>query len=226
MRYTVMGRPEIPEVTCDLVSVGMWSTFTYWTNTVSLVYFYLTLAMGFIQRDDGHVPGYMTQTAEMLWAIIFPSSFLVNVVISFVVIPALKANGEYDGVATLLSWRIQCMHNGFVLATALEAAIVSPRMQFNDLPVLLLYGSCYIVFAWLLFRRVLIYHYFFLDPRFEYAPQCLVGLACFLAALYCLCYYAMVLASDHMVVRGLILAIATATCKVYDADAVGPSKDK
>lgn len=223
VRYFVFGRPEIPEVEFELAGVGMWSTFTFWSNTLSLVYFYAALAIGVYQQVEGHAPESLTRAAEVLWAIIFPTSFLVNVVMTFVVIPALRAQGEHDGVQKLLSWRLQCLHNGFVTGTALEAVIVLPPMRFDDLPVLILYGACYIVFAWLFFRRVRIFHYFFLDPRFQYAPQSLVVLACVLSAYFYLCYYATALASEYVAVKGVILAVAVATCTIRDVKGGPPS---
>lgn len=223
VRYTVFGRPEIPEVEFELAGVGMWSTFTFWSNTLSLVYFYVALAIGVYQQVEGHAPESLSRAAGVLWAIIFPTSFLVNVVMTFVVIPALRSQGEHDGIQKLLSWRLQCLHNGFVTGTAMEAAIVLPPMRFDDLPVLILYGACYIVFSWLFFLRKRIFNYFFLDPRFQFAPQALVVLACVLSGYFCLCYYAIQLASEHVAVKVLILAAAVLTCTIRDVGGEPPS---
>eukprot|EP00434_Breviolum_minutum_P039281 symbB.v1.2.034878.t1/scaffold4581.1/size37751/2 len=79
----------------------------------------------------------------------------------------------------MLGWRPQVLHNGYVLFCALELVMSRPPMVSALFPLMILFGLCYITFAWALYMRLGIYVYFFLDPSFTFAP---VAYALLLAA--------------------------------------------
>lgn len=222
--YTVWGRPDIPEIVYDFVHLGRLTTFTLWCNTLGCCYYWLAAVVGILKHQSVTVPLPLARSLEVLWGIIFPMSFLVNIVVSFVIIQGMKKANKYDRLWCILRWRPQVLHNGFVIAAALEAIVVGPCLHLRDFPLLILYGSSYVVFAWLLFKHVGTYHYFFMDPRFQWAPYALVALLLLLSVLYVVGFYALEFASQKVVLKILIVLAALATCTFRDKEARAPDE--
>merc|ERR1712079_802320 len=89
-RYRVMGRPDIPEVAYDFHHFGKWSTFTLMTNTVGVAYFWLAFVVGWLNWSGRSVPMALVRATSVLWDITLPMSFLINLVVTFTLIPAMK----------------------------------------------------------------------------------------------------------------------------------------
>lgn len=221
--YRVMGEPSYPEVTHSFCHIGRWTTFTLWCNTIGTIYFWAAAAVSGVTMHTGSEPQALLPYVQTLWEITFPMSFLVNLVVTFVLFPGLKKQGKFDKVFFMLNWRPQCMHNGFVLVSAMEAVLVMPPMVMGDFPIIVIYGLTYAFFSYILFAVTGIFHYFFLDPRFKFAPCGLVGLLLLLTALYAAGSTALTAAAHSWIFRVVILVAALATCTFRDAAAVAPS---
>lgn len=152
--------------------------------------------------------------ALVLWEIAFPLSWLVAMVVSFVLIPA-AARVEPQKVAVLLKWRPQVLHNGYVLACAAEAIVSRPPLVLAHFPIMICFGCAYICFAWRAHARMGVYCYFFLDPTFSWSPLAYAALlaattGCFVG---CEALTAQLRASKAPAVAGgSIMLAALATC--------------
>eukprot|EP00438_Fugacium_kawagutii_P015712 Skav235335 [mRNA] locus=scaffold520:735007:736734:- [translate_table: standard] len=114
-------------------------------------------------------------------------------------------------------------YSGYVLFCALELVISRPPMVPALFPLMILFGLCYIIFAWALYLRIGlavcqpgIYVYFFLDPTFTAAP---VAYALLLAATWRHCQSITTWITGHLastaypaVSSCAVLLAALATC--------------
>jgi len=224
LKYRVVGNDSIPMVEAKFVHAGRWTTFTLWCNTLAAVYFWLAaLACALMIRDaTEEMPRTLGSVLSVLWDITFPMSFLVNLIVTFVLIPGFKRAGDFQKIWFLLKWRGQALHNGYVIVAALEAVLVSPSIAVNSIPIMAMYGAAYVAFAYVVFARKRVFHYFFLDPRFKFAPLAVIGLLVLLIALTCVGGAAIQIAAHSMIAKGCLLLAALATCTFRDSAAVAP----
>ncbi|CAE7262259.1 cnnm4 [Symbiodinium natans] len=206
VRYHVPGRPEIATVHRSFLHRQRWSTFTIWSNTVSGAFFVLAALQGWSRSPSPS----LCMATQLAWELLFPLAFFVNIVVSFVLIPGLKKLRDDFKLRRILRLKPQLLHNGLVLSAAVEAWIAQPPLLLTHFPVLVLFGSLYVVFAWHFFLQTQIFHYMFMDFRFKYQPIALVLLLALLGALYAL--GAGALAMDSGGVRLLIFLAALGTC--------------
>lgn len=209
-------------VVCSFVHSGRWTMFTFWANTVGAAYFWFAAVCSAMLIHSGTVPSSSWPVMTVLWEITFPMAFLVNLVVSYVMIPGLKEEGRYDRVGAMLMLKPQVTHNGYALAAAIEAVLVCPPLALSDFPVIILFGLAYIVFAYILFAKTGIFHYFFLDPRFKFSPGGVMGLLVVVTTLYLMGSVAISAASDSRVYGTAILLAGLSTCTFRDATAVHP----
>ena len=92
------------------------------------------------------------------------TAILVTSVVTFVLIPARIKRGDRQGLARMLGWRPQCMHN-------LNLIFVVSEMLFASLPVVAshfvfpaLFGIQYVLISWWWLQRTGVAYYPFLDP--------------------------------------------------------------
>mmetsp|Transcript_85295 Transcript_85295/g.178245 ORF Transcript_85295/g.178245 Transcript_85295/m.178245 type:complete len:314 (-) Transcript_85295:240-1181(-) len=215
VHYKIVGRDDIPEVEHKFRSIGRWTTFTLWCNTIACLYF-LVAALSDVLLFFESTPKALLRAKAALWEITFPMAFLVNLVVSFVLLPACKKLKKLDKLEILLRFRPQCLHNGYVLVAALEGAIVAPAMKYENLPAIVLFGVTYIVFAVCLWLRCSVFHYFFLDPRFKFAIPAMVSLLLLLACLHCLGRWALAAAAESTGAGVTLVIAALATCTFRD----------
>ncbi|KAG8466960.1 hypothetical protein KFE25_008339 [Diacronema lutheri] len=154
---------------------GRFVTFTLWCNCVFACYWLSATACSAYAVADGDAPAWLSALSLLLWEVAFPLSWLVAAVVSYVLIP-VAAKREPAKVEILLRWRPQFLHNGYVLAAALEALLARPPMVWSHLPLMVLFGMTYIAFAWLMHARLRVYAYIFIDPTFSWAPVAYVAL--------------------------------------------------
>jgi len=219
VQYRVSGRPEIPEVQYEFNHGGRWTTFTLWCNTLGLVYFWLASLVGGLNMVSSTPSAFhlaLNSVVHVLWEIVYPMAFLVNLVVTFVLIPGIKHAGMLDKLKIILTWRPQALHNGFVLAVAVEAALAAPCMNLHHFCVVVLFGLTYVVFAYGLYLRTGIFHYFFLDHRFDGAPIALISLLVLLGTLYLVGYMVLQRASESLFWKGVLLLCALGTCTFSD----------
>jgi len=223
VHYTVMGEPQYKAVKTKFVHKGIWTTFTLWCNTLGTIYFWSAAACSAVALRTGSLPQAYLPMVKVLWEITFPMSFLVNLVVTFALLPGLRQQGKFEVLWYMHQLRPQCMHNGYVLVSAVEAALFLPPMALGDFPIIVIFGLAYSWFSYILFAMTGIFHYFFFDPRFKFAPCALVALLMLLTAIYCAGGFAMSAAAQHWVYRAAIVVAALATCSFRDAQAVAPS---
>lgn len=97
----------------------------------------------------------------LLWQVAGPLSWLVSLVVSYVLLPAAYKR-EPEKVDVMLGWRPQVLHNGlstdhfsswhsgYVLFCVAEMIISRPPMIISLFPLMILFGLTYIAFAWIL----------------------------------------------------------------------------
>lgn len=223
-RYRVPGNPSIALVEHSFVHFGRWTTFTTWCNTLSACYFWIaTVASILAYRDKSkELSWILVWVLGVLWDITFPMGYLVNLIVTFVLIPTKKKQQDFVGVWYMLKLRGQLLHNGYVIFVALEAILLSPTMSIASFPVIVLYGMAYILFSYCLFAKVGLFHYFFLDPRWKYAPLGIIGLGALCASLFCAGTFAVQAAHHSWLVKALIAIATLATCTFRDSSAIPP----
>lgn len=223
--YRVMGRQEIPVVEYELKHGTRWSTFTVWCNTVAMAYFSVATVVGALQQSGNcnFILERLYPVLAILWEITLPMGYLVNLVVTFVLIPGMKKQGQFDKLRWILRWRPQALHNGYVLLVAIEAIVATPCMSLQHFTVVPLYGLTYVVFSWVLFARTGVFIYFFMDPRFKFAPLALIFLLALLTLLYCVLYFAVQAASESWFVKCFIFVFALGTCTFRDDAAIAPA---
>lgn len=223
-KYKVMQRPDIAEVRHNFVHSGKWTTFTLWCNTIGMAYFCTAALAGALQSSgqSGTTIQFLCWLSQILWEMTFPMAFLVNTVVTFAIIPGIKKQGDYQKLWRVLKWRPQATHNGFVIATACEAAFAAPSMSLEHFPVIVILGLGYIIFSWCVFMRTGVFHYFFLDYRFKYAPLALLALLALLATFYCMGSLVAGVAQNSWLLKLSIIGLALSTCKWNDPLALPP----
>jgi hypothetical protein len=113
-------------------------------------------------------------------------SLLVTAVVTFVLIPV--ARQHHHPMGRMFGWRPLMMHNGNVVMMQLAMLSAAPVVMLAHLPYAVLFGCCYIVFAWWWFWRTRAFYYFFLDYRRPYAIFVYLGLLATASMLYGLGY--------------------------------------
>jgi len=227
INYMVPGRSDIQAVTQDFTGIGRWIAFTLWSSTLGTLYYWVATAVGIMVLYHKALPWQLCVAQQVLWEITLPMSFLINIVVTFALIPMVDKQGKSETLWWMTRWRSLSLHNGFCITAALECGLATPRAVPCHLPIMVLYGLTYVIFAWGLFYKRGIYLYFFLDPRFKFAPAAIVGLLALLASLYLLGSQA---AADAAIgplawpVRIGLLLIALATCTWSHPNAQEPGQ--
>ena len=165
-----------------------WTTFTLWCFTLLFCYFALAAycsGMALVGRGE-RVPSGVVRTTLVLFEVSYPLSILVTAVVTFVLIPMARQHGHPMG--RMFRWRPLMMHNGNVLMMQLTMLSAPPPVTLAHLPYAVLFGCCYIIFAWYWFLRTRVFYYFFLDYHRPYAVFTYLGLLATLAMLYDLGY--------------------------------------
>lgn len=168
-------------------------TFTLWCNVTSTLYFWASALATMTLLSGAQLAVPMAALVMLLWEVAFPLSWLVSLVVSFVLIPVGRRT-DPERVEVLLRWRPQVLHNGYLITCVLEFALAAPPMAWNHWPCMFIFGSAYLIFAWCMYARIGVYAYFFLDPTVKWAPlsysmllvltTCLFALAAQLTAFY------------------------------------------
>jgi len=222
--YVVVGRPEIPAVKQSFRGYGRWITFTLWSNTLGTCYYWTASVVGLMVQLEISPPSHLCIVQQLLWEMTLPMSFLINIVVTFALIPMINKQGKYESLWWMTRWRSLSLHNGFCLAAAIECGLATPRVVVGHLPIMIIYGLIYVIFAYGLWCRLGIYVYFFFDPRFKNSPSALLALLLLLAVLYFLSSQAASAAAGawSWPVRGGLLLLALGTCTWQHPNAKAP----
>lgn len=209
--YNVLGHPEYPTGKWEICYSGRWSYLTVWSVTIGAVYFALATVADAYSMLGLEAPRMLLAVTLTTWEIACPLAWLINLVVSFVLIPEARVDKERLG--NLIAGRSIMLHVGFTTVAAIETALICPSMPLEGLPIVVTYGTTYVVFAWLLWARTGIYHYFFLDPRFDAAPFGVCGLLGLCATCYIAVYSIAEPARNSWAMKGLILFACAATSR-------------
>jgi len=226
--HRVRGSTSIPDVTHKFCHAGRWTTFTIWASTLGACYYVLATAAGawlLLHPTAGGaaaLPRPLGLALSVLWSVAYPASYLVNIVVSYLLVPAKKRIGDFNGLYNMLRWRAQALHNGFVFATTAEALLVVPALPLGNSPIIILFAIVYIAFSYALFAKTRVYHYFFFDPRWRHAPLAYLGLLGLLVLIFSTLSLTTGTGAGSPVVKGLLLLAACATCTFRDSAAVAP----
>lgn len=214
MDYRVAGRPEIPPVRQTFDGGLKWTQFTIWTNTVTCCYFWFATIFDVLIQFELGESWFIPRAMVPAWGIVFPMSFLINLVVSLLMMPAIAEVGEPSEFESILAVRSIFLHNGLVLSTSTEFLLCLPVMYYQDFVVMLIYGCTYVFFSYIVFYRMQVFHYYFLDPRFAYAPVGLIGLLFILVGLFFGGASLTQLAQSYRIPCGIALVlVAACTCK-------------
>lgn len=159
------------------------STFTVWSWILIGVYFGCTSYCGILSYF-GHEEKLSHPFLVLSWILFelsFAVSYLITIVVTFVLIPSAKTRNSHHVFFTTPSL---FMHNANVILMTIDNL-------FNLLPYLyshavfgILYGLCYALFSWAWFQYRGIFYYFFLDYEFKGAFFWYLGL-CLVVSVVC-----------------------------------------
>ncbi|KAJ1637023.1 hypothetical protein T492DRAFT_834836 [Pavlovales sp. CCMP2436] len=133
--------------TASLRHGGRFITFTLWCNCVLALYWMCAAALSVTSALGVPAPFWVSATALITWEIAFPLSWLVAIIVSYVLIPVAMKK-EPHKVEILLRWRPQVLHNGYVLACTVEMLLSAPPLVWEHFPIMILFGTTYLAFAW------------------------------------------------------------------------------
>ena len=182
MRFSAQYVPpsRLAPVDVQFRYVGKISTFTTITWTLLTAFIVgatassVALAAG-IEPSDSPAMRCILTALWIAYEISLPTAILITCIVSFVLVPLVAREGL--PASNLYSWRAQMMHNA-------NALIVANELLFNRLPVVathitapMLWGACYVVFAWVHLRRSGVIYYPFLDPTLRPATSVPIHMA-------------------------------------------------
>jgi hypothetical protein len=151
------------------------STFTVWSWTLIGVYFALTSYCGILTLlgQDSDISPFTLQLSWILFELSFPISFLVTLIVTFVLIPPAIARGTHQ---PLFSSPSLLMHNANVVMLTIDNLLNILPFTMSHAVFGVLYGLLYAVFAWVWYEHKGVFYYFFLDYEFKWAEFCYIGL--------------------------------------------------
>lgn len=200
---------------CDakvhLLGLSRFTTFTTWCFSLLCAYFMLATlcSLAALFGYGPSLPPWLMIATHRLFAISYPLSLLVTTVVSFVLIPTARRHQQ--PIDRMFRWRPQMMHNGNVLMLQCAMVMTPLPITLAFLPYTVLFGYCYLVFAWYWFWRTRVFYYFFLDYRRPYAVLTYLGLFVALALFYSLACLISAVLQHHRGHWWLSLGILIAT---------------
>ena len=158
--------------TVRLFSLGRAATFTVQTFLLLTAYFVgVTLlslgdCLGLLREETLQPLGLALNLA---FRVLYPSSILVTLVVTFVLYPAAIAAKYESQLKRLFLWPVLVMHCGNALLVQGELLLATPLADDGHVLagfcIPMLWGLWYVLFAWVFFARTGVFFYFFLDWR-------------------------------------------------------------
>ncbi len=106
---------------------------------------------------------------NLAFRVLYPASFLVTLVVTFVLYPLAVAARYESQLQRLFMWPVLVMHCGNALLVQTELLLGTPLADDGHVMagfcIPMLWGLWYVLFAWLFFLRKGVFFYFFLDWR-------------------------------------------------------------
>jgi hypothetical protein len=163
--------------------------FTVWCWLLLGVYFAGSAFLGF--NNAGHVNPSIMSALLLTWEVACPNSFLVSVVITYVIWPRVLKNGGPKLSAGLKLPIVLIQHNANVVMVAAELVLSRTPVLSGHAAAAPVFGLIFVLFSWVNSPYVspedgAVYLYFFLDPTpgTKFACISLIGLLGCLLAFY------------------------------------------
>ena len=174
LKITVPGRGGGLQ-TVTLNGYERLSTFTVWSWILIGIYFGFTSICGLMNLIglETSIPFILLQISWILYELSFPISFLITIIVSFVLIPPAIARGTHQ---PLFSTPSLLMHNANVIMMTVENLLNIIPFSYSHAVFGVLYGLLYAVFAWGWYHHKGVFYYFFLDYEFKGAELWYLGL--------------------------------------------------
>jgi hypothetical protein len=183
--YTVLSDPNgliitVPARTGGLKVVKLLgyerlSTFTVWSWTLIGIYFVLTsyCTVVTLLHQEKNISIFILQSSWILFELSYPISFLVTLIVTFVLIPPAISRGTHQ---PLFSSPSLLMHNANVVMMTIDNLLNQLPFTMSHAVFGILYGLLYAIFAWAWYQHKGVFYYFFLDYEFKGAELCYLGL--------------------------------------------------
>jgi hypothetical protein len=164
--YTYAGQ------TVRLYGPGRAATFSVQTFFLMTAYFVGVSLLSALDvfgllGDDALQP--LGLVLNVAFRVLYPASFLVTLVVSFVLYPAAIAARYESQLQRLFVWPVLVMHCGNALLVQCELLLATPLAEdahvMAGFCIPMLWGLWYVVFAWIFFLRTGVFFYFFMDWR-------------------------------------------------------------
>ena len=162
---------------------GLWrlSTFTCW-SFLGLSLAFTTLALCSWAEILGlGLPNIILQFAIIIYPVIFANSLFVTMVVTFILIPQTHKRG--DPLENWFKFPEQMMHNLNTVFLVLELVLGNLPINLQSIPLVIIFGISYVIFAAYNEKKTGIYFYSFLDPRSSKAA--IIHIALLLGSLIC-----------------------------------------
>jgi hypothetical protein len=118
-------------------------------------------------------------------------SFLVTIVVTFVLIPGVRKQGLPTTTFFFLPALI--LHNANNTMMAIELLISNMQFSFWHFPFCMLFGTLYVIFQWVWVQKIGAFYYFFLDYDRPDALVWHVGLLTGVRLYHLLCINSMII---------------------------------
>lgn len=153
------------------------STFTVWSWILIGIYFGLTSYCGILSYFNykHYISNNILIISWILYELSFAVSYLITIVVTFVLIPSAKSRNSHHVFFTTPSL---LMHNANVILMTLDSLLNLLPYLYSHAVFGILYGLCYAIFSWIWFYYRGVFYYFFLDYEFKGAFFWYLGL-CF-----------------------------------------------
>ena len=189
--------PKDEMIEVNLLGLARLSPFTCWCWSLQVLYFSITVALGFAHKCKPELLAPGSLIGDQLWIITrvawsayemsFAMSYLVTLAVTFILIPTAKKKGlPYDNFYKLFTL---LMHNFNVLFMMLE-------LFFNRMPILIshcilcfYWGYAYAFFSRYWYKLHGYFYYFFIDYHKPYAPLAIILLITVYSTLFVAGHY-------------------------------------
>ncbi len=150
------------------------TTFTSWSFMLLIAVFAGAATSAWLAYFGQTPPTQLSSLTTLLFPVAYACALLVTIVVSFVLIPGSRKHSFPN--SDWFSAREIAMHDLNVVVLAFELIIGGIAIDSRALPLAVLFGLSYVLFAAAYERHKGIFHYDFLDPRPAAAPLWHLGL--------------------------------------------------
>ena len=198
-------------------------TFSSWTLILNTSYFFLAIMFSLSGFVDGTLPEWLLRGMVGVFAMAVGSAFLTSTIVRFIILPGeLKKGRNHE---RQFWFHNQIMHNFCAIFLVGEILLCQPNLAPEFMLFGIYIGLFYALFAYPYAKYSGGYYaYSFIDPRLQYAPFLLSGLAILVSTFYLGVWLMSVLLSKSGFI-GAILFIAWVTLIVQFRSELSPEDE-